>query len=81
MKGKEINKPVTLIRAELISNLTNTINNSSLPAFVIEPILKDLLSEVRAVAQKQLEEDRKNYFAALEDANKETDSASEDNDK
>lgn len=77
---KEINKPITLIRAELISNLTNSINNSSLPAFVIEPILKDLYNEVRALTQQQLEEDRKNYLTALEDANKETDSVSEDND-
>lgn len=77
---KEINKPITLIRAELISNLTNSINNSSLPAFVIEPILKDLYNEVRALTQQQLEEDRKNYLTALEEANKGTDSASVDTD-
>lgn len=79
MKNKEINKPITLIRSEFISNLTNSINNSSLPAFVLEPILRDFYNEVRVLAQQQLEEDRKNYLTALEKANKETDSVSEDN--
>lgn len=65
MKKEEVNKPITLIRAELISSLTDSINNSSLPAFVIEPILKDLYTEISRLAQKQFEEDRKSYISAL----------------
>lgn len=59
--NNEIVKPVTVIRAELIDTLTNAINNSGLPAFVIEPILKDMYNEVRVAAQRQLDTDRQQY--------------------
>lgn len=61
-----IQKPITVTRADFISNMTNLINNSGLPAFVIEPILKDMLGDVRIVANKQLEADTKSYHEAIE---------------
>jgi hypothetical protein len=56
-----LNKPITIVRAEFISNLTNLINNSNLPLFVVEPILKDMYLEVKSVMQKQYEYDLANY--------------------
>jgi hypothetical protein len=56
-----LNKPVTVVRAEFISNLTNLINESKLPLFVVEPILKDVYLEVRDASQKQYEHDLMNY--------------------
>ena len=52
-----LNKPMTVVRAEFISNLTNLINESKLPLFVVEPILKDMYLEVRDTSQKQYEHD------------------------
>lgn len=62
-----VSKPVTVARAEFVSNLTDLINGSGLPAFIIEPILKDFLNDVRAIAQRQLEQDTIQYQQMLED--------------
>lgn len=56
-----LNKPITVVRAEFISNLTNLINESKLPLFIVEPILKDVYLEVKSVAQKQYEHDLLSY--------------------
>ena len=62
-----VSKPVTVARAEFVSNLTDLIYGSGLPAFIIEPILKDFLNDVRAIAQRQLEQDTIQYQQMLED--------------
>ncbi|MDO5546944.1 MAG: hypothetical protein Q4F79_00455 [Eubacteriales bacterium] len=62
----EVQKPITVARAEFISGMTSIINNSMLPPFIIEPILKDMLNDVRIMAQRQLEQDTKRYHDALE---------------
>lgn len=61
----EIQKPITVARAEFISSLTSLINNSGMPPFIIEPILKDMLNDVRIMSQRQLEQDTKRYQDAL----------------
>lgn len=68
----KIQKPITVARAEFVSNLADLINNSGLPAFVIESILKDMLYDVRTMCKKQLELDTKKYqemLAASDDIN------------
>jgi hypothetical protein len=62
---KNIIKPITLIRQEFVEALVEEINNCQLPMFVIEPILQDLLNQVKAVAQKQYEADKAQYEAQL----------------
>ncbi len=62
---KNIVKPITLIRQEFVDTLVEEINNCQLPMFVIEPILQDLLDQVKAVAQKQYEADKAQYEAQL----------------
>ena len=61
-------KPITVVREEFISNLTNLINDSMLPAFIIEPILKDMYLETKAMAQRQYEMDRNIYEQSLIEA-------------
>ena len=56
-----LSKPITIVRAEFISNLTNLINNSGLSPFIIEPILKDIYLEVKGLSQKQYEVDVMKY--------------------
>ncbi len=68
-----IEKPATIIAKELNENIAAQINKSGLPFFVVAYILKDILNEVYAVSQKQLEADTKNYQKRLEEASKEAD--------
>jgi len=62
---KNIVKPITLIRQEFVDTLVEEINNCQLPMFVIEPILQDLLDQVKSVAKKQYEADKAQYEAQL----------------
>ena len=56
-----MDKPATLIREELIDDMVGLINNSGLPLFIIEPILKELYLEVKNGAQQQLESDKQQF--------------------
>ena len=62
---KNIGKPITLIRQEFVDTLVEEINNCQLPMFVIEPILQDLLDQVKVMVQKQYEADKARYEAQL----------------
>jgi hypothetical protein len=62
---KNIVKPVTLIRQEFVDTLVEEINNCPLPMFAIEPILQDLLDQVKVAAQKQYEADKTQYETQL----------------
>lgn len=64
--ANEIIKPLSVVRAEFISSLTELINNSALPPFIIEPILKDMYSDIRLLSQKQIEADMKKYQEQLD---------------
>lgn len=61
MDNKKILKPVTILREEFITNLTNMINDSELPMFVLEPIFKDMHNKIRIAEQQQLENDKIKY--------------------
>lgn len=64
-KSEQIMKPMSVARAEFINSLTDLINNSMLPPFVIEPILKDMFNDIHMVAQRQYEADIKRYNDAI----------------
>lgn len=59
-------KPVTIIRSEFITQLTDLINDSELPMFVLEPIFKDMHNKIRIAEQQQLENDKKLYQELLD---------------
>lgn len=59
-------KPITIIREEFIIDLKNLINDSGLPAFILEPILKDTYNRIKIVEQQQLENDKKRYQEMLD---------------
>ena len=61
----EIKKPMSIERAEFIGALTELIKKSQLPLFVIEPILSDALKDVHILAQRQLQDDIKQYQELL----------------
>jgi hypothetical protein len=60
-----MNKPSTIIYEEFKQELANLINNSGLPAFIIEPVLRDYLNEVMLMAQRQYQADKANYEQSL----------------
>lgn len=64
-KAEQIIKPMSVARAEFINSLTDLINNSMLPPFIIEPILKDMYNDIHMVAQRQYEADVKRYHEEL----------------
>lgn len=70
MKGKEkMNKPLTIIHEDFKQNLATLINNSGLPAFVIEPVLQNYLSEIRSIMQQQYNADIAEYEKQLQQNN------------
>lgn len=65
-------KPITLVREDFIKNLATLINTSSLPMFVVEPILRQYADEVAVLAKQQLELDRQNYLSSQEQEKRES---------
>lgn len=61
----DIQKPITVARSEFINSMATLINESGLPPFIIEPVLKDMLYDVKIMAQKQLEQDTARYHEML----------------
>ena len=78
--NENISKPITIVRAEFISNLTDLINKSGLPPFIIEPILKDVYLEIRDAAQKQYEFDVQKYKQQLKEKSKNTNQGNDEGD-
>lgn len=60
------NKPITLIREEFIENIVNLCNDSGLPFFIVEDVLKGLIQDTHVASQQQLEADKKRYQEQLE---------------
>lgn len=48
-------KPLVLLKKECFDALARTINESGLPAFIIEPMLRDLLGEAQAAMRTEYE--------------------------
>ena len=48
---------LTVARQKFIEALTETVNQSNLPAFVVADVLKSCLEQVNILAQQQLEAD------------------------
>lgn len=70
--GSELNKPISLLREDLINSLTDIINESGVSFLIVEPILRDILQQVQKINMKQLETDRANWAkqtTELEDNN------------
>lgn len=61
MDENKIGKPATIIKKEFEEEIVKQINNSQLPMFVIEYVLRDILNNVKMANQKQLEFDMKDY--------------------
>lgn len=65
-----MNKPANLIVEETKVNIAKVINESGLPPFLLEPILKDLYNQVNILKQQELEQSKKQYEDSLKQEEK-----------
>ena len=61
----EIRKPLSVAKEEFVNSLTDMINNSALPRFIIESILKDMYADMKVIARKEYEIDKRRYEDSL----------------
>ncbi len=54
-------KPISVKRVEFINNLVELVNNSGLPPFVLEPILKDAHISMQMEMEKMYLAEKKQY--------------------
>ena len=60
-----MNKPADLIVEETKEKLAKVINESGLPPFLLEPLIKDLYNQISFLKQKELEKSKNNYEESL----------------
>ena len=60
-----MNKPANLIVEETKENIVKTINESGLPPFLLEPVLKDLYNQVSILKQQELEKSKREWEESL----------------
>lgn len=58
-------KPANLIIEETKENLVKVINESGLPPFLLEPVLKDLYNQISILKQQELEKSKQEYENSL----------------
>lgn len=56
-----MDKPISVVYEETKQEVANIFNNSKLPPFIIQNILKDFLTEVSVLVKQQYEHDLKEY--------------------
>lgn len=65
---KEIQKPLSLAIVELKKELAYAINNSGIPIYITEMVLKEMLSDV-SVISNQIREQEKTQYLELNKSN------------
>ena len=68
LKTNNINKPLTIVCEDFKAELTRLVNETPMPLFVIESIMKDIISLVHNATQQQLAMDRETYNNAVSNA-------------
>lgn len=60
-----MNKPANLIVEETKESIVKIVNESGLPPFLLEPILKEIYNQVNILKQQELEQSKKQYENSL----------------
>lgn len=61
-----MNKPISVVYEDLKHDIADLINNSGLPPFVLESVIKDFLVEISDVAKRQYEYDKEQYDSSFD---------------
>ena len=59
-------KPISMMINDTKIGIANICNQSGLPSYILEPILKELYLEVKELSRQQLKQDEATYKASLE---------------
>ena len=62
-------KPITLRIEETTQSIVKILNESQLPLFILNQILKDLYTETSNLSKQQAEKDKEMYYGSLEESN------------
>lgn len=62
----EIKKPLNLAIEEFKIDMSKLVGEAKLPAYILEPIIKELYNECIMLAQQELEKARQEYATACE---------------
>lgn len=60
-----MNKPADLIVEETKESIVKIVNESGLPPFLLEPVLKDLYNQISILKQQELEKSKQEYENSL----------------
>lgn len=74
-----MNKSIIIIFEEFKENFANLINDSGLPACMIESVLENYLQEVKIMSRRQYELDKKQYEESLHKLKEHESKGEEDN--
>lgn len=61
-------KPMSVARREFMDKVVELVNESGLPLFVIEPILKELHGVVQMEAENQFQREKEAYEESLKES-------------
>ena len=64
-----MNKPIIILREEFINKLAADIKESGLPAFIVRPIIDDILTQVREAERDEYRIASEAYSKAIQDEN------------
>lgn len=64
-------KPISIVREELVNKIIQAINESNLSYFVLDYIFRDLYSEIHEGAIKQAQNEKAAYEQQLKQQDKE----------
>lgn len=64
-----MNKPIIILREELVNKLAADIKESGLPAFIVRPIIEDILTQVRGAERNEYRFASDAYNKAIQDEN------------
>ena len=59
-------KPSTIVYREFSDNLQDLLNNAGLPAFVMIPLMREALTQLEVIEQRQYQRDLEEWNKALE---------------
>ena len=63
-----MNKPIIILREEFINKLAADIKESGLPAFIVRPIIDDILTQVREAERDEYRIASEAYSKAMQNA-------------
>lgn len=58
---KEIQKPLSVAIVDLKKDIANAVNNSGIPIYIAEMVLKEMLNEISTISNQIREQEQAQY--------------------